>query len=236
MYTQALNTSEAEDRDRRGRRPRRAIPGAHRCRRSHRAERLDARGLPQDADAADFPARAFRNRRHAARRQLDHPRAVAAPQGRAARQGAGRMRPRALPLCRRRNTRQLARGTGRPDAGRKGKVFLDLQLSDADLGGYRRDRLAGRWRRDHEPDPAVPLFLRSLCARDDPRLQGGILSPAPGLRDHADAVARQRRTEGDGAGRARSLVVAGADDVRSARQSEPAQRHLDPMEDQALLQ
>ena len=63
-----------------------------------------------------------------------------------------------------------------------------------------------------------------------------VLPSAPGLRDHADAVARQRGTEGDGAERARSLVVAGADDVRSARSGEPAQRHLDPMEDQALLQ
>ena len=44
------------------------------------------------------------------------------------------------------------------------------------------------------------------------------------------------RTEGDGAERARSLVVAGLDDVRPARQSEPAQRHLDQVEDQALLQ
>ena len=194
MYTQALNTSEAEDRNLEDAGRAARIPGAHRCRRSHRAERLDARGLPQDADAADFPARAFRNRRHAAGRQLDHPRAVAAPQGRAARQGAGRMRPRALSLCRRRDARHLARGTGRSDAGRKGQVFLDLQLSDADLGGYRRDRLAGRWRRDHEPDSAVPLFLRSLCARDDPRLQGGILSPAPGFRDHADAVARHAKS------------------------------------------
>ncbi len=130
----------------------------------------------------------------------------------------------------------LARGTGRSDAGGESQIFLDLQLSDADLGGHRRDRLAGRRRRDHEPDSAVPLLLRSLCARDDPRLQGGILSPAPGFRDHADAVARHRGTEGDGAERARSLVVAGADDVRSARQGEPAQRHLDQMEDQALLQ
>ena len=45
-----------------------------------------------------------------------------------------------------------------------------------------------------------------------------------------------RRAEGDGAERARSLVVAGADDVRPARQGQPAQRHLDQMEDQALLQ
>ena len=42
--------------------------------------------------------------------------------------------------------------------------------------------------------------------------------------------------EGDGAGRAEPLVVAGADDVRSARPGQPAQRHLDQMEDQALLQ
>ena len=33
----------------------------------------------------------------------------------------------------------------------------------------------------HEPDPALPLLLRSLCARDDPRLQGGILPSAPGF-------------------------------------------------------
>ena len=53
------------------------------------------------------------------------------------------------------------------------EIFLDLQLSDAELGGHRRDRLAGRWRGDHEPDPAVPLFLRPLRAGDDPHLQGG---------------------------------------------------------------
>ena len=45
-----------------------------------------------------------------------------------------------------------------------------------------------------------------------------------------------RGAEGDGAERARSLVVAGADDVRPARQGQPAQRHLDQMEDQALFQ
>ena len=48
--------------------------------------------------------------------------------------------------------------------------------------------------------------------------------------------ARHRRAEGDGAGRAESLVVAGADDVRPARQGQPARRHLHQMEDQALLQ
>jgi len=53
----------------------------------------------------------------------------------------------------------LARRAGRPDAGGESKIFLDLQLSDADLGRYRRHRLAGRWCGDHEPDSAVPLLL-----------------------------------------------------------------------------
>src|SRR5580704_15982581 len=89
---------------------------------------------------------------------------------------------------------------------------------------------------DHEPDHALPLLLWSLCARDDPGVQGGILPPAPGLRDHAEAVARLGRAEGDGAGRAEPLVVAGVDDVRSARPGEPTQRRFDQVEDQALLQ
>ncbi len=40
-----------------------------------RSQELDARGLPPDLDPADFPARPLGNRRHAARRQLGHPRA-----------------------------------------------------------------------------------------------------------------------------------------------------------------
>ncbi len=44
-------------------------------------------------------------------------------------------------------------------ARRQAEVFLDLQLSDADLGGHRHHRLAGRWRGDHEPDPALPLLV-----------------------------------------------------------------------------
>ncbi|MGY4373924.1 hypothetical protein ACVWZ3_001563 [Bradyrhizobium sp. i1.3.6] len=57
-------------------------------------------------------------------------------------------------------------------------------------GRHRHHRLAGRRRRDHEPDPAVSLLLWPVRTRDDPRLQGGVLPPAPGLRDHADAVPR----------------------------------------------
>ena len=77
-------------------------------------------------------------------------------------------------------------------AGRR-QVLEHLQLPDAHLGGHRRDRLAGRRRGDHEPDPDLPLLLRSVRARHGAHLQGGELSPAPGLRDHADARARQRR-------------------------------------------
>jgi phenylacetate-CoA oxygenase PaaG subunit len=49
-----------------------ALRRAHRRGRVHRGQGLDARALPQDAGAADQPARAFRDRRHAARGQLDH--------------------------------------------------------------------------------------------------------------------------------------------------------------------
>ena len=53
-----------------------------------------------------------------------------------------------------------------------------------------------------------------------------MLPPAPGLRDHADAVPRHARAEGDGAGRLGPLVVAVPDDVRPAGHGEPAQRHV----------
>ena len=67
-----------------------ALRRPHRRRRLHRGQGLDARALPQDAGAADQPACAFGDRRHAARRQLDHARAHAQAQGDPARQGAGR--------------------------------------------------------------------------------------------------------------------------------------------------
>ena len=62
----------------------------------------------------------------------------------------------------------------------------------------------------------IPLLLWSLRARHDPRLQGRVVPPASGLRDHAHTVARHRGSEGDGAGCAEPLVVAVSDDVRSA--------------------
>ena len=63
----------------------------------------------------------------------------------------------------------------------KAKYSHDLQLSDADLGRHRRDRLAGRRRGDHEPGAAAAHQLRPLCAGDGPGVQGGKLPPAPGL-------------------------------------------------------
>ena len=47
----------------------------------------------------------------------------------------------------------------------KRQIFEHLQLPDPDVGGRGRHRLAGRRRRDHESDTAVPLLIWSLRAR-----------------------------------------------------------------------
>ena len=116
------------------------------------------------------------------------------------------------------------------------EVLLDLQLPDAHLGRRRRDRLAGRRRRDHQPGAAVPLLLRPLRPRHGPGVQGGVVPPAAGLRDPPHPLPRHPGAEGDGAGRRRPLLVAGADDVRSARRRLPELRAVDGVGDQALLQ
>ena len=108
-------------------------------------------------------------------------------------------------------------GAARPAARRQAEVLLDLQLPDADVGRQRRHRLARRRCGDHEPGAALPLLLRPLRPRHDPRLQGGVLPPAAGLRDPLDPHARHRGPAGDGAGRRQPLVVARARDVRPAR-------------------
>ena len=77
---------------------------------------------------------------------------------------------------------------------RQGQVLDHLQLSDAHLGGHRRDRLAGRRRGDHEPGAAAADQLRPLCPRHGPRVQGRELPPAPGLRDHDRAWRTARRS------------------------------------------
>ena len=195
MYTQALNTAEAEDRIVEDAARAAQFPGADRRRGAHRAQRLDARGLSQDADPADLASTRIPKSSACCRK------ATGSPARRSLRRKAALLAKvqdecgHGLYLYAAAETL----GASREELvdqmlGRQGQIFLDLQLPDADLGRYRRDRLAGRRRGDHEPDSAVPLLLRSLCARDDPRLQGGIVPPAPGLRDHADAGARHRRS------------------------------------------
>ncbi len=194
MYAQMVDTGVKAVRGvgrhvRRGAR----VPGAHRRRHQGRGQGLDARGLPQDADPPDLAARAFGDRRHAAGGQLDHPRADAEAQGDPDGQGPGRGRPRPLPVLGGRDARRVARPDDRRPATRaRPSTPVDLQLPDADLGRHRRDRLAGRRRGDHEPDPAVPLLVRALRPRDGAHLQGGELPPAAGLRHHAGARAAAR--------------------------------------------
>ena len=192
------------------------LPGDHRRRRPDRAAGRDAGRVPQDPDPADRAARALGDHRHAAGGQLDQSRPVAAPQGDPDGQGAGRGRPRALPVRRRRDARRGPGRPARPAAQRPAEVLQHLQLPDPDLGRHRRDRLAGRRRRDRQPGPALPLLLRAVRAGDGPGLQGGVVPPAAGVRDPAHAVQRNAGAEGDGPGRAGPLVVAVADDVRSA--------------------
>ena len=207
---------------------------AHRRRRLHRGQGLDARALPQDAGAPDQPARALGDRRHAARGQLDHARADPEAKGDPARQGAGRGRPRPLPLRCRRDPRHLARPALRRAAFRQGQVQLDLQLPDAQLGRHGHDRLARRRRGDHEPGAALPLLVRAVCAGDGAHLPRGVVPPAPGLRVAADDdEPRHRRAEGDGPGRGRSLVVAEHHDVRPARHRVAQLRAVDEVGHQA---
>ena len=107
-----------------------------------------------------------RDRRHAARGQLDHARAHAQAQGDPAGQGAGRRRPRPVPVCRGRDAGHQPRPDGRCAAHRQGQVQLDLQLPHADLGRHRHHRLAGRRRGDHEPGADLPLLAtRRMRAR-----------------------------------------------------------------------
>ena len=159
-----------------------------------------------------------------------------AAQGDPAGQGAGRGRPRHVPVLGGRDPR---RRPGRPhrQAHRgQAEVQLDLQLPDAHLRRRRRHRLARRRRGDLQPGAAVPLLLRALRPGDDPRLQGGVLPPAAGLRAADDDDARHRRAAGDGAGRRRPLVVAVADDVRPAGRRQPQLGAVDGVGHQAAQQ
>src|SRR6059058_1256136 len=150
MYTQALNSSEGEDRN---------IEDAARA--AQFQARIDA---DERIEPNDWMPAAYRKTLTRQISQHAHSEIVGMlPEGNWITRAPSLRRkaallakvqdewPRALSLCRGRDARRLTRRAGRPDAGRQSKVFLDLQLSDADLGRHRRDRLAGRRRRDHEP-------------------------------------------------------------------------------------
>jgi hypothetical protein len=111
----------------------RRLPGPDRRRGEDRAQGLDAGGLPPHPDSTDLAARPLRDRRHAARGQLDHARAS--------------LRRKAILLAKvqdeaghglylyappRRSAR--ARESWSTSCSRQGEVLLDLQLPDADLG------------------------------------------------------------------------------------------------------
>ena len=213
-----------------------ALRRDHRARLAHRAARLDARRLPPHPRAPDRPARPLRDHRHAARGSVARQRAVAASQGRAHRQGAGRGRPRALPLLRHRDARRRPRRPHRRAHHVAAEVLLDLQLPDPQLHRRRHDRLARRRRRDLQPGAAVPQLVRAVRPRDDPHLQGGVVPPASGLRAADDDDERHRRAARHGAGLGEPLVVAVADDVRPARRPLPQHRAVDGLGHQAAHQ
>ncbi len=57
-------------------------------------------------------------------------------------------------------------------------IFNYPTLTWADIGD---DRLAGRWRRDYQPDSNLPLFVRAVCTGHGAHLQRRELSPAARL-------------------------------------------------------
>ena len=230
-----MTTTHVELRHRR-RSPARRVRADDREARPHRAARLDAGEVPRHARPPDRPARALRDHRHAARGQLDHPGPEPAAQGDPAGQGAGRGRPRALPLLRLRDARRQPCRAHRQAHRGQAEVLLDLQLPDAVVRRRRHHRLAGRRRRHLQPGAAVPHLLRALRPGDDPHLQGGVLPPAAGLRAADDDDARHRRAARDGAGVGRPVLVAVADDVRPARRRLAQHRAVDGLGHQARHQ
>src|SRR5690606_2929669 len=88
---------------------RKVISGEDRQRSEDRAKGLDARCLSKYSHPSDQPARAQRNRRHAAGRELDNTCPEFEAQGHSNGKGAGRGRPRTLPLFRRGNLRSYTR-------------------------------------------------------------------------------------------------------------------------------
>ena len=100
---------------------------------------------------------------------------------------------------------------------RQTEVLQHLQLPDpgwADMGaiGWLVDGAA-----IVNQVPLCRSLLRSVRARHDSDLQGGVLPPAPRVRSAVRVVSRYAGAERDGAGRGKPVVVAFADDVRPPR-------------------
>jgi hypothetical protein len=84
----------------------------------------------------------------------------------------------------------------------------------------------------------VPLCRASYgpYGRAMVRICRGVLPPAPGVRDPPRTHERDRGAARDGAGVGRSLVLAGAHDVRAARRRLTQLGAVDGVEDQAVLE
>src|SRR5690606_41296804 len=98
------------------------------------------------------------------------------------------------------------------------------------------DELGVGRRANYTPVTTPPQLIRAVRARGGANMQRGELPPAPGLRNHAAALARNIRAEAHGAGGARPLVVAVADDVRPTGCGIEAHCAIHAMEDQTLQQ
>ena len=244
MYTQAMDTMGKEPATPRGRAlgrgdaARGALRRPHRRRRLHRGQGLDARALPQDAGAADQPARAFRDRRHAARGQLDH----------AARRRSKR---KAILLAKVQDeaghglylyAAAETLGTSRDqmiEALHSGKakyssIFNYPTLTWADMGaiGWLVDGAAIM--------NQVPLcrcsyapYARAMvriCREESFHQRQGFEALLTMMTHGTDGA------EGDGAGRGQPLVVAVADDVRPARRPVAEHGAVDALGHQAHQQ
>ena len=187
-------------------------------RRARRDRRLDAGRVPQAADQVHRDARQLGADGRAARARLDPARADAAAEARADREDPGRGRPLPADLPRRRGSRQAAqRLPRRPDLGQV-EVPQRLPLPDEELGRRRRDRLARRRGRDHQPEGAPEVLVRAVRARDEEGLLGGVVPHPP----------RPRHDSRDGdrdAGAARARA-GGAQPLVGAADALP--RHADP--------
>ena len=149
---------------------------ASRGRGQGRAERLDARGLPQDARPPDLAARALRDHRHAAGGQLAYPRAA--------------LRRKAILLAKVQDEagHGLYLYAAAETLGTSREEMVDQLIAGPrstprssttrrQLGRHRCDRLAGRRRGHHEPGPVVSLLLRPVRPGDGADLTAAIIGP-----------------------------------------------------------